>query len=143
MIRKCAVAVPFLGALVCVAGTISWAAQSHTDEAVKHAQEAITYGKQGNADQLVNHAETALKHAEAAQMEKANPHIAEGIKGLKDTIEHAKQGHADTATNAAEGALKHFLDVKDAPLDKKADGGGTARPPQEGPPRGLDSSGGY
>ena len=143
MMRQCAGAVLFLGVLPCIGG-VSWAAQSHTDEAVKHAQEAVAHGKQGHADQLVKHAEVALMHAEAAQKEKANSHLAEGIKGLKDTIEHGKQGHADTATKAAEGALKHFLGVKDAPLDKKSERK-SATPLEEetGPPRGMDPSGGY
>src|SRR3989338_11597112 len=142
MMRQCAGAVLFLGVLPCIGG-VSWAAQSHTDEAVKHAQEAVAYGKQGLADQLVKHAAVALMHAEAAQKEKANPHVAEGIKGLKDTIEQVKQGHGDIATKAAEGALKHFLDVKDALLDKKSEKGGAATPSEGDPPRGLDPSGGY
>ena len=142
MMRQCAGAVLFLGVLPCIGG-VSWAAQSHTDEAVKHAQEAVAYGKQGLADQLVKHAAVALMHAEAAQKEKANPHVAEGIKGLKDTIEQVKQGHGDIATKAAEGALKRFLDVKDALLDKKSERGGAATPSEEGRPRGLDPSGGY
>jgi hypothetical protein len=141
-LRKYVVSVTFLGVLL-FAGGISWAGQLPIDEAVKHAQEAIAHGKQGHGDQLVNHAETALKYAEAAQKEKANLHIEEGIKGLKDTVDQGKQGHADTATKTAEGALKHFLDVKDAPLDQKADGGERAKSLQEDPPRGLDPSGGY
>jgi hypothetical protein len=143
MIGKCAVAVPFLGVLMFVVETVSWAAQSHITDVVEHTQEAITHGKQGHADQLVKHAEVALMHAEAAQKEKANSHLEEGIKGLKEAISHGKQGPTDMATKVAEGALKHFLDVKDASLDK-AGGGGTAKPSEEsGPPRELDPSGGY
>ncbi len=90
------------------AGVAAGEHDSHTAEALKHAEAAVAEGKQGSAKALAEHAQQALTHAERAAKAKPDPQITEAQKALKATIEHGNKGHAEVATKSAENAVSYL-----------------------------------
>lgn len=80
-------------------------AAGHLDEALEHAQEAVTHGKEGHNDVLLQHAKAARAAGEG------NTHTDHGIKHLEDAIKHAEEGHTDVATKHVEEAIDHMKDT--------------------------------
>ncbi|MBA3756976.1 MAG: hypothetical protein H0X02_12460 [Nitrosomonas sp.] len=82
------------------------AADSHLDQAIQHAEAAIT-SPDGKA--VAQHAEEAKTHAKAAKNDKTDgKHMDEGIKCLDDAVKEGKAGNTDAAKKAARDAVNHF-----------------------------------
>ncbi|WP_333874779.1 small metal-binding protein SmbP [Methylobacter sp.] len=90
-------------------------AEPHADQALEHANEAVTQGKAGKADALVQHSKLAMEHTLAAEIvAKGAPknHLGEAAKELQESIDHGNLGHADIATKHAEAAVEHIKAAK-------------------------------
>ncbi len=85
------------------------ASPTHLDEALKHAEEAITQGKEGNIDMLKKQVKESLEHAMAAgESGEANAHINHGIKDMEHALKDADNGHINEATLRMQEALNHL-----------------------------------
>lgn len=82
------------------------AGQSHLDEAIQHAEAAVT-SADGKA--LAKHAQEAKTHAKAAKNDKTDAkHVDEGIKCLDSAIKEGNDGNLDAAKKEATDAVNHF-----------------------------------
>ncbi len=88
------------GTLLLSVANISFAAESHATEALKHAEAAA---KSTDDKSLVEHAEIAKTHTKVA-----HEHLTAGLTSLDNAIDHAKQKHSDIAKKAAEEAVTHL-----------------------------------
>ncbi len=79
------------------------------DEALRHADLAVTQGNEGHVKELLMHAKESLGFAKQAANEKGETeHIVHGIKHLEDGIKHGEEGHADVATQHIKDAITHL-----------------------------------
>ena len=78
----------------------AYAAESHMEQALKHAEAAA---KATDGKVISEHAGKAKDHAKTA-----DEHLDAGIVSLDGAIEQAKQGHADLAKKSAEEAVTHL-----------------------------------
>ena len=88
------------GIVLSVCSFGAYAAESHMEQALKHAEAAV---KAADGKAIAEHAEVAKTHAKAA-----DEHLNVGITSLEGAIEHGKMGHADLAKKAAEEAVTHL-----------------------------------
>jgi hypothetical protein len=105
----------FAGLLLCLSTTVF--AEQHLDQALEHANAAVTEGKAGKAPSLVTHAKAALEHSLAASIvAKSVPkgHIDAASKSLQEAIDHGNLNHAEPATKSAEEGLEHLKAAKSA-----------------------------
>jgi len=86
-------------ALAC-ASTLSYAAESHMAEALKHAE----------ATAIAPDSKSAAEHATMAKTHAATAieHLTAASKSLDEVIEHDKQGHAEMAKKSAAEAVEHL-----------------------------------
>jgi hypothetical protein len=90
----------WIGIALACASTVTFAAESHMAEALKHA-EAATKASDGKT--VAEHADAAKTHAAVV-----SEHLTAGLKSLNDTIDHSKMGHDDMAKKSAEEAVTHL-----------------------------------
>ena len=88
------------GTLLTVASFGAYAGESHTAQALKHAEAAA---KADDVKAITEHAEAAKTHAKTA-----DEHLDAGITSLNDAIDHGKMKHADLAKKSAEEAVTHL-----------------------------------
>ncbi|WP_394807352.1 small metal-binding protein SmbP [Nitrosomonas sp.] len=82
------------------------AEQSHLDEAIQHAEAAVT---SADGKTLAKHAQEAKTHAKAAKNDKTDAkHVDEGIKCLDSAIKAGNDGNLDVAKKEATDAVNHF-----------------------------------
>ncbi len=86
------------------------AAESHLDQAIKHAEAAVN-AADGKA--IAKHAGEAKTHANASKSEKtsvknAGSHLDAGIKSLDEAIKQGNLGATDLAKKAAGQAVTHL-----------------------------------
>ncbi len=93
-----------IGIVLSATSSFSHAAESHTAEALKHAEAAT---KANDGKKIAEHAEAAKGHATVA-----SEHLTAGIKSLDDAIDQGKLGHADVAKKSAEEAVTHLKAAK-------------------------------
>ena len=105
----------FAGLLLCLSTTVF--AEEHLDQALEHANAAVTEGQAGKASSLVVHAKAALDHSLAASLvAKSIPknHIDAASKSLQDAIDHGTLNHAEPATKSAQEGVAHLTAAKAA-----------------------------
>ncbi len=84
----------------------AFAAESHLDQAIKHAEVAA---KSGEGKSIAQHADEAKTHAEAAKTEKIDEsHLNAGIKSLDEAIKNGGLGATELAKKSAEEAVTHL-----------------------------------
>ena len=82
------------------------AGQSHLDQAIQHAEAAVT---SPDGKTIAQHAEESKTHAKAAKNDKTDAkHVDEGIKCLDDAVKEGNDGNIDAAKKAATDAVEHF-----------------------------------
>ncbi|WP_103967732.1 small metal-binding protein SmbP [Nitrosomonas ureae] len=86
------------------------AEESHLDQAIKHAEAAVS-AADGKA--IAKHAGEAKTHANASKSEKTSvknvgSHLDAGIKSLDEAIKQGNLGATDLAKKAAEQAVTHL-----------------------------------
>jgi len=77
-----------------------YAAESHMEQALKHAEAAA---KATDGKTIAEHAEAAKTHAKTA-----DEHLDASITSLNDAIDHGKMKHPEAAQKAAEEAVTHL-----------------------------------
>lgn len=96
------------GLILLMTGSLALAAESHKDEALKHAQAAVEASQKGDAKGVAEHATAAREHVVAAGKENASAHYEAAGKSLDGAVEHGNMGHADIAGKSAEEAVTHL-----------------------------------
>ncbi|MGZ5621021.1 MAG: small metal-binding protein SmbP [Methylobacter sp.] len=97
--------------LLLVLSTSVFAEASSTEQALKHASEAVTHGKAGHTPLLLEHAKAALEDALVAAIVAkgvSKNHLEAGAKELQESIDHGTMGHVGVATTHAEAAVEHI-----------------------------------
>ncbi|MBG0808577.1 hypothetical protein IY145_04235 [Methylosinus sp. H3A] len=99
--KTAALTLAFGGALF--ASTLA-RADDRLDQALRHAEEAITQVKLKDTGLLAYHADLSLEKAESLQKFKPDAHLAAAIVHLKAAIEEARQNHLAQAAEHATAA---------------------------------------
>jgi hypothetical protein len=102
-----------VGILMCLSTSVF--AETHLDQAIEHANAAVTEGKAGKAPQLVVHAKAALDHSLAASLvakSVSKNHIDAASESLQDAIDHGTLNHVVPATKSAKEAVDHLTAAK-------------------------------
>jgi hypothetical protein len=104
--KTAALSLAFGGALF--ASTLAYA-DDRLDQALRHAEEAITQIKLKDTGLLAYHADLSLEKAESLQKFKPDAHLAAAIDHLKAAVDEARQNHLQPAgdhVKAADAELK-------------------------------------